>query len=333
MPEESDEKCPICLRTSGVSVESQGWSRRIQCSTCGKFYVSEELYDFTLERLGSGFEKYSKNRFILQGGLREKISPDGKRPIFLTIKKSSPKDTDDVYAISMEDYLELLSPIPQNPSQKIDKLLSNLEKMSAGSYGHLFQLNFETDYPLAYARDVAEFSFLLSAMNEKGLFDMTSKSNVGWHFRLSIDAWERIEENKNKRIKLYQGFVACWFADKHDLFRKAIERGIKNAGYEPLSIKEKNYPETVLSKALGEIRKSRFVVIDFTGQRDTVFVEFGFALGQGLETILVINKNDWKNLKEFYVTNYNVRRYSDEKDLEGIVETAILERVEAPLCD
>jgi len=183
------------------------------------------------------------------------------------------------------------------------------------------------DYPLGYARDSREFSFLLGSMRDQGLFSDYRSLNTGPAFHLSIEAWERIEENKKKRVNVNQGFVACWFSDEHDSFRNAIERGIHNAGYTPISIKEKHYPDTILSKALGEIRNSRFVVVDLTGQRDTVFVEFGFALGQDVEPILVIREDDWKNLKEFYVTNYNVFRYKDEKHLEKIVEAAIAERI------
>jgi hypothetical protein len=110
---------------------------------------------------------------------------------------------------------------------------------------------------------------------------------------------------------------------------KAIEEAIKETGYRPVCIKEKYYSETIMDKALGEIRKSRFVVIDLTGGRNSVFFEAGFVLGLDIEAIYVYKEEaeGAKNPAEFYIKHYQCYKYKDAEELKETIMNAIEARI------
>jgi hypothetical protein len=83
-----------------------------------------------------------------------------------------------------------------------------------------------------------------------------------------------------------QGFVAMWFdGSMSDAWLSGFEPGIHAAGYQPRRIDKKDYVGGISDEIMAEIRRSRFVVADYTGHRNGVYFEAGFALGLGLTVI------------------------------------------------
>ena len=64
---------------------------------------------------------------------------------------------------------------------------------------------------------------------------------------------------------------------------KGIMPGIEDAGYKPYLVDEDEHIDKIDDKIIAEIRRSRFIVADFThgekGARGGVYFEAGFALG------------------------------------------------------
>ena len=103
--------------------------------------------------------------------------------------------------------------------------------------------------------------------------------------------------------------IAMWF--DHSM-NQAYERGIKKAveecGYKPLRIDKKPDVNKIDDEIIAEIRRSGFVVADFThdkktGVRGGVYYEAGFAYGLGLEVIYSCRKGLEKEL------NFDTRQY------------------------
>jgi hypothetical protein len=83
-----------------------------------------------------------------------------------------------------------------------------------------------------------------------------------------------------------QGFVAMWFdGDLRDAWIIGFDPGIRAAGFRPFRIDNKDYVGGITDEIMAEIRRSRFVVADYTGQVNGVYFEAGFALGLGLTVI------------------------------------------------
>jgi hypothetical protein len=83
-----------------------------------------------------------------------------------------------------------------------------------------------------------------------------------------------------------QGFVAMWFDESlGDASTNGFDPGIRAAGFRPFRIDHKDYVGGIADEIMSEIRRSRFVVADYTGQVNGVYFEVGFALGLGLRVI------------------------------------------------
>ena len=83
------------------------------------------------------------------------------------------------------------------------------------------------------------------------------------------------------------------------VYEEGIAPTIWDAGYKPHKIDEGKFTGGVVDRILAEIRKSKFVVADFTacdnckhiGARGGVYFEAGFALGLGKTVFLTCRKN------------------------------------------
>ena len=79
-----------------------------------------------------------------------------------------------------------------------------------------------------------------------------------------------------------QGFVAMWFDESlREVWTNGFDPGIRAAGFQPRRIDDKDYVGGISDEIMAEIRRSRFVVADHTGQRNGVYFEAGSRLGSG----------------------------------------------------
>ena len=87
-----------------------------------------------------------------------------------------------------------------------------------------------------------------------------------------------------------QAFIAMWFDPSMDgVYENGIRPAIEATGYTPLRIDQKEHNNKIDDEIIAEIRRSRFVVADFThgddGVRGSVYYEAGFAYGLDIPVI------------------------------------------------
>lgn len=139
-----------------------------------------------------------------------------------------------------------------------------------------------------------------------------------------------------------------WFDESTEtVFNEGIRLGVKQAGYEPIRIDNKEHNNKICDEIVAEIRKSRFVVADFTaglckkcpdcGDRETcrdkvrprggVYFEAGFALGLGIPVIWTVRK-DQVDQVHFDTRQYNHIVYENAEDLRQ----KLYNRIAATIC-
>ena len=93
-----------------------------------------------------------------------------------------------------------------------------------------------------------------------------------------------------------------------DAWGNGFEPAIRNVGYEPIRIDKREHIEKIDDEIIAEIRRSRFVVADFThgdkGARGGVYYEAGFAHGLGIPVIFTCQEDSF-NAVHFDVRQYN----------------------------
>jgi hypothetical protein len=83
-------------------------------------------------------------------------------------------------------------------------------------------------------------------------------------------------------VQLDQAFIAMWFdSSMSDAYELGIEAAVRECGDRPLRIDQKEHVNKIDDEIIAEIRRSRFLVADFTSKKGTprggVYFEAGFA--------------------------------------------------------
>ena len=304
-------ECPICGYDKFKRFQTNPFSFNeiFRCERCGEFEASHEIIVFSDVK-----EKNKKNGYILSGLSRELYETGGNMPLF-TIENLK------------ETLKHHLIPNVSSIEEKTKKFLQRLREKTE-YFGQEIDLgDIETVVPLAYAKNSNELIALFTLMNEKkltkiGVTDKTVKAKV------LENGWEITNSLKKENEKSNRGFIAIWFDESMNESVSAIEEAIQSSGFRSICIKNEQFPETIMEKALGEIRKSRFIVVDLTGERVDVAFEAGFAFGLGIEAIYVFNKEKHKDLpKGFYVRHFKCHGYSNCDELKEIIKNSISARI------
>lgn len=131
------------------------------------------------------------------------------------------------------------------------------------------------------------------------------------------------DEISRKRTGSTQGFIAMRFAPEMDVFyEKGIDVGIRRAGYTPFRLDNHEHANKIDDEIVRQIRRSRFVVADFTGQSEGVYFEAGFALGLDLPVIWTCRDAEVTKL-HFDIRQYNCIAWKDEVDLAASLHRRI----------
>ena len=151
-----------------------------------------------------------------------------------------------------------------------------------------------------------EVDFFDKYLEQQGWVEFRSGSSGD---RLTVAGHVRLAELEATYIPSSNAFIAMWF---DDTMREACDHGItpavRDAGYKPVRIDRKEHVNKIDDEIVAEIRRSRFVVADFThgdtGARGGVYYEAGFAHGLGIPVIFSCHK-DRLNEVHFDTRQYN----------------------------
>jgi len=288
-----------------------------ECGRCGEFEVSWEfLHNFS--DVGGEIKKIG---YLLSGLARELYETKSPHPRFL-------------YKNIEETLKSYLIPDVSRIEEKIQKLLQRLREKT-DYFGQEIELgDLETVVPLAYAKNSHELIALFRLMTEKKLAKVdvtTNEKDDGLRrvkITLSENGWDITNALQKTNKESDKGFVAIWFDDSMNESIGAIEGAITECGFKSVCIRDEHFSEKIMDKALGEIRQSRFVIVDLTGARSSVFFEAGFAHGLGIESIYVYKDGaEEQNPLEFYVKHYQCYKYKNSTDLKETLKNAIKARI------
>ena len=143
-----------------------------------------------------------------------------------------------------------------------------------------------------------EVVFLLRYLRgQNWLKDATDpSSSIGGEYVLTVPGYAHLAELEKTATVSSQAFVAMWFDETMaNAWKMGIESGISDAGYIAKRIDRKEHNNKIDDEIIAEIRRSRYVVADFTqgddGARGGVYYEAGFARGLGIEVIPTCRKD------------------------------------------
>lgn len=284
--------CSICkseeARSSGLSEVDD---YLIDCPICGNYRITD-MAEIDIDKA------LANRKHLLSGVIREH-------------NLANPGSTINITTENME---QLVNSVPPSlVTEKIDRLLLNFEKMCSHP-GDKFDVNKETDYPLAYAENPIELGSYIKYLTETGLIEFERIDSA--KRRITIDGWKRLEEIMKPSSLSDKAFVAMDFNEDHKyIYDEGIEPAITKLGYkQPFRVDLKEYTGKIDDKILADIKESRFVVADFTGQKHGVYFEAGYALGLSIPVIWTCKSDETKKL-HFDTRQYNHIAWKDTDDL------------------
>jgi hypothetical protein len=286
----SAPSCPLCDRPVERQVgPDQYWDIGIICKRCGRFKIH---YDTPIK---------DDEKYLLSAVCRRWAA--GGLP-----------------TIGPTNVASLLSQAPRfTVLEKLDQLLV-LAGQKTEKIGDNSTLNLEDDYPLLVARDPNETNYLASALRDRGFIVIE-----GTTIRLTVSGWERIDQMRQTGRTSSLAFVAMWFDESTNaLYNDAIEPAIREAHYEPLRIDKHPHLNRIDDEIVGQIRRSRFMVADFTGQRPGVYFETGFMMGLGRNVFWMCSKDEIEKGIHFDVRQYNFIIWESPQDARVQLRNRVL---------
>lgn len=267
------EPCPICQEEIELKRNRISESFIVKCSTCGKYQITEEaLQDFP-QRLSP------RTRANASGWLREN---EGS-------------------LITLDNTYRLLNQKTPSFHERADKLLLFLERQTeyAGQ-----AIEYDASWiNVCWCVNKSEMDEVLNFLRRSER--LKSSQDLFTSYKITPDGWKHLEEVKKINIGSQQGFVAMWFDDRMEkIYDKVIAPAIEDAGYKPHRVDKGEHNNKIDDEIIAEIRRSRFVIADFTGQRGGVYYEAGFAKGLGLEVIWTCREDELEKL-HFDIRQYN----------------------------
>jgi hypothetical protein len=150
-------------------------------------------------------------------------------------------------------------------------------------------------------------------------------------FNVSPGEWQLLAEGHilyekmaGRRGTSSQGFVAMWFDPALKVaYEDGFAAAIRGAGYDPQRVDMSEHADKIDDRIIAEIRRSAFVVADFTGHRGGVYYEAGFAHGLGCPVIFTCKTCDCDKL-HFDVRQYNTIRWNVPTEIVRPLQNRIL---------
>jgi hypothetical protein len=314
------QECPICGARSeveGPPAIRDGYT--VQCGNCGTFGINLQFVKDLREKKISDDDRLRAAAVIFERRTLETDNPDYKGDYYRLILPPGHKVEDGKRPDGPHPFLwdDLLGRFPCTVSDRLDRclvLLCNLSKKPGqpldmgGLDGYSGNIRRAT-----FSEDVLAMEFILKQLAEDGQIELTrdrAGGGVTRQYTVKAKGWNRVAELERERGRHAgkQAFVAMWFSGvqlETDI-KGAMETGIKAAGYVPLIVDSLEHTGKIDDRIIAEIRKSRFVVADFSGHRPNVYYEAGFAKGLGIEVIWTCRKEDMAKEK----VHFDTRQYN-----------------------
>lgn len=185
-------------------------------------------------------------------------------------------------------------------------------------------------YAKSRSNSVREFSYIFNTYlsQHKGLL-----IKEGNNFQITPDGWSFFNQLQNPNQTSSVAFIAMKFEYKLKKYSDDwFELAIKNAGYRPIRIDKYEHINLIDDEIIANIRKSKFIVADYTYNSFGVYYEAGFARGFNIPVINLCNKECFEseeNKVHFDTNHYPFLLWEWDKGEE--ISNRLRTRIEATI--
>jgi len=283
-----------------------------RCSYCGAYILDDKLKHYVPNITDSSI------KFRIACILNERRLK-GLSGIALSNKTDKEDKIFTYPQVSVDDILDVF---PKKASDFLNRTLLNLSRLPKQQPFGIIRLELTTNKDCLhfFIQDMQGCYAFLRELAEQGYIRFNKAPSGGIQYGVffrTVRFWEAVENLQNSGINNNRAFVAMWF-DKsmNDYYKDGIKKAIEDAGYVPVRIDLQDFNEKICYEIIAEIKRTKFMIADFSELRSGVFFEAGFAKGLGREVIFTIREADVEQLKlHFDTRQYNHIVYDSPEDL------------------
>ena len=288
--------CPI-WNTSAVQVDSSrgGVSCWDSPRAGGEYYVDESALS-----VGNWLNERQKAR--LTTWLVEQRRQGTPRPLIPYHYQSALNDH--------REFKSIINKSDLTVHARADELLKYIQK-NTSHIGRAFLAGDFLPDMFAYTESVdpEELKYLTNFLIGKGWLEKTTAATIA--LVVTVEGYTRLAELEEVIVDSTRAFVAMWFDKSLDpIYDEAIAPAITNMGYEPIRVDRTHHLDKIDDWIIAEIRRSRFIIADFTqgddGARGGVYYEAGFAHGLDIPVIFTCRKD----IVDRNLLHFDTRQYS-----------------------
>lgn len=276
--------CPVCGRDSKARPTTDD-CRDVECPQCGKYEITGTA---------EWCQKTPDMRLRLSGWIRDRNQD-----------RTIPRVTSEI--------LPRIASLPlPSIAERVERLL--LEALrDRKRLDDLINLGDPRFVSATYSWDRAEMLVLFRLLAQRGW--MTVVTDQGPKVVVTAEGYMAADELTEKRGQSEEVFVAMSFSpEMTSAYERGLHVGIERSGYVPVRVDRTEHVNRIDDEIIARIRRSAFVVADFTEQKSGVYFEAGFALGLNLPVIWSCRQDEIDAL-HFDVRQYNCIDWTDEADL------------------
>jgi hypothetical protein len=219
------------------------------------------------------------------------------------LRENTEKELSPIY-INNENIDELTSGSkPINIPDHGRRLLRRISQKT-DHFGQEVRIEGRNDYPLAYCRNDDELHFIIEYLESQGWIEKEMVAGLIYEIVITPSGWSYLEDDNSEDETNPRVFVAMSFdPGLESEYASAIAPAIEGAGFKPVRIDKEHFLGKIDDEIISEIRRSRFMVSDFTHHKAGVYFETGFAMGLRKPIIWLCKKNDIDK------THFDTRQY------------------------
>lgn len=240
-----------------------------------------------------------ENQYILYDKVKEEV-------------ESTLVDVVDEFCYPWYDFLhniiKLYNKMGWNIDNKTKDFLIEFDGYVPELTAYVYEEMQKTDSDIDFVYAILFFTNFISEKQE--IYDYFVKDIFQYlkeHELLELVKWTRIDNRKTV-------FVAMSFHESMQNARKKIIEAVESFGYQAMLIDIKEHNNQIVPEIFTEIKKSKFVIADLTGQRGGVYFEAGYAKALEKDLILCCKKEEQKQV-HFDVAQINTIFWENENDL------------------
>jgi hypothetical protein len=187
----------------------------------------------------------------------------------------------------------------------LDRALINLAAVTK-HLGQQIKIGSEGVNPLLFAQNSGEVFFIIEQFAQEGNIKgkttslPTEISLTAKGLNRAADLQRGLFGPLNKQV-----FVAMSFDNSlDDVWTDGLKLGIEDCGYTAIRVDRKEHNEDINDFMIAEIRKSKFMVADFTDHKHGVYFEAGMMMGLGRPVIFTCRED------QLGKAHFDTRQYS-----------------------